>query len=101
MYLPVANAMLAGGFGTSIVGLHPINISYDPVALTVSSTNQLLLDSFPDPIEQGPMYVQVASGTIDPANKKLLIKWIITPSTPEFGGVFNTSTTTYTLRVQK
>jgi hypothetical protein len=101
MYLPVANAMLDAGYGTSIVGLHPISITYDPVALTVTSTNQLLLDSFPDPIEQGPMYLQVSSGTIDPTNKKLSIKWIITPSTPEFGGVLTTSATTYTLRVQK
>ena len=101
MFLPMGNAMLAAGFGTSYSGAHPILITYDPVTFAVTSTNQLLLDSFPDPIEQGPMYLQVKSGTIDPVNKKISIIWIVTPSTPEFGGVFTTTTTTYTLRVQK
>jgi hypothetical protein len=101
MYLPIANAMLAAGWGSSYAGPHPIFITYDPVTFAITSTNQLLLDSFPDPIEQGPMYLQVSSGTIDAVNKKLSIKWIITPSTPEFGGVVTTSATTYTLRVQK
>jgi len=101
MYLPIADAMLKAGWGTSYSGPHPITITYDPVAMTVTSTKQLLLDSFPDPIEQGPMYLQVSSGTIDPVAKKLSIKWIITPSTAEFGGVVTTSATTYTLRVQK
>jgi hypothetical protein len=101
MFLPIGNAMLAAGWGTSYSGAHPIQITYDPVTFAVTSTNQLLLDSFPDPIEQGPIFLQVSSGTIDAPNKKISIKWTITPSTPEFGGVVTTGTTTYTLRVQK
>ena len=101
MYLPIADAMVAAGWGNQYSGPHPIYITYDPATFAVTSTKQLLEDSFPDPIEQGPMYLQVSSGTIDATAKTLSIKWIITPSTAEFGGVVTTSATTYTLRVQK
>jgi hypothetical protein len=101
MYLPIADAMVKAGWGNQYSGPHPIYITYNPVTFAVTGAKQLLEDSFPDPIEQGPMYLTVVSGTIDATAKKISIVWKIDPSTAEFGGSVTTSTATYTLRVQK
>jgi hypothetical protein len=102
MYLPCADGMVAAGWGTAYSGAHPIIVTYDPAALTVTSTKQLWTDSFIDPTEMGPMYLTVASGsTIDPVNKKLSIKWTFSGNAYWGGDYTPSAAFVYTLRVQK
>jgi hypothetical protein len=101
MYLPIADAMFKAGWGNQYSGPHPIYVTYNPVTFAVTGAKQLLEDSFPDPIEQGPMYLTVVSGTINATAKTISIIWKIDPSTAEFGGSVTTSATTYTFRVGK
>jgi hypothetical protein len=100
MYLPLADGMVAAGWGTQYFGAHPISITYDPVTFAVTSTKQLWTDSFIDPKEMGPMSLTVSSGTIDATNKKISIKWIMSGDA-YWGPDYTTGTCTYTLRVQK
>jgi hypothetical protein len=97
MFLPVADAMVAAGWGTAYSGTHPITISYDPIAMTVTSTKQIWTDSFIDPEEMGPMYLTVKSGTIDPANKKITIIWTLSGNA-YWGGDYAIKASTYTMK---
>jgi hypothetical protein len=77
MYLPLVADMVDYGWGISTFsGTHPVLVTYDPVAFTLSSTVQPWVDSFPDGVgEMGPMTLKVEAGTIDATNKKLTIQW--------------------------
>jgi hypothetical protein len=97
LYLPLADAMVTAGWGTVYTGAHAIIITYDPVTLIVTSTKQAWCDSFIDPIEMGPMSLQVSSGTIDPLIKKISIKWKISGNA-YWGSDYTTGTCTYTMK---
>jgi hypothetical protein len=98
MDLPLADASVKAGYAKSYTGPHLITVTYDPVAFTVTGAQQLWLDSFPDPIEQGPMYLTVKSGTIDAIKKVLTITWTVTGSTAEWGPPYTYGVTTYTMK---
>ena len=101
---PLADDMIQAGWAQTYIGVHPIYITYNPATKALSSVaHQPWLDSFPDPIEQGPMYLEVTSGTIDPVAKTLKIVWTLTASTTEFNGPGNPLTaklasSTYTMQ---
>jgi hypothetical protein len=97
MYLPLADAMVTAGWGTVYTGTHPILITYDPVTLAITSTKQAWCDSFIDPIEMGPMSLQVVSGTIDATTKKLVIKWKVSGNA-YWGADFTMANSTYTMK---
>lgn len=97
LFLPVADAMVAAGWGTVYSGTHPILINYDPVTLVVTSTKQAWCDSFIDPVEMGPMFLQVSSGTIDPLTKKITIKWRVSGNA-YWGADYTLDAATYTMK---
>jgi len=97
IFLPLADGFVTAGFGTVYTKTHPIIINYDPVTKVVTSTKQAWCDSFIDPIEMGPLSLQVGAGsTIDPLNKKLTIKWVVSGNA-YWGADYNT-TGTYTMK---
>lgn len=95
--LPLANAMVAAGWGTVYTGTHSILITYDPVALTVTGVKQAWLDSFIDPVEMGPMSLTVVSGTIDAVAKKIVIKWKVSGNA-YWGSDYTMANSTYTMK---
>ena len=97
LFLPLADAMVDAGWGTVYTGTHPIFITYDPVALTVSSTKQAWCDSFIDPTEMGPMSLTVVSGTIDATTKKIVIKWKVSGNA-YWGPDYTMANSTYTMK---
>jgi hypothetical protein len=97
LFLPIAQAMVDAGWGTVYTGTQSMVVSYDPITLVVTSAKQLWANSFIDPVEMGPMSLKVAAGsTIDPANKKILIKWTVSGNA-YWGADYTLSTATYTM----
>jgi len=97
MFLPIADAMVAAGWGTVYSGTQSINITYDPITLAVTSTKQLWCNSFIDPTEMGPMSLKVSTGSIDPTNKKISIKWTVSGNA-YWGADYTLGTATYTMK---
>jgi hypothetical protein len=98
IFLPLADGFVAAGFGTVYSLTHPIIVNYDPVTKAVTSTKQAWCDSFIDPVEMGPMFIQIATGsTIDPLAKKLTVKWVVSGNA-YWGSDYTTGTTTYTMK---
>jgi hypothetical protein len=97
LFLPLADAMVDAGWGTVYTLTHPILITYDPVALTVTSTKQAWCDSFIDPTEMGPMSLTVVSGTIDATTKKIVIKWKVSGNA-YWGADYTMANSTYTMK---
>jgi len=98
IFLPLADGFVAAGFGTVYTLTHPIIVNYDPATKAVTSTKQAWCDSFIDPEEMGPMFLQIAAGsTIDPLTKKLTVKWVVSGNA-YWGSDYTTGTTTYTMK---
>ncbi len=97
IFLPLADGFVAAGYGTVYTGTHPIIINYDLSTKAITSSKQLWCDSFVDPIEMGPMYLQISTGTIDPLTKKLTVKWVVSGNA-YWGADYITGTTTYTMK---
>jgi hypothetical protein len=97
IFLPLADGFVAAGYGTVYSGTHPIIINYDLATKAITSAKQLWCDSFIDPIEMGPLYLQISTGTIDPLTKKLTVKWVVSGNA-YWGSDYTTGTTTYTMK---
>lgn len=97
LFLPLADGMVAAGWGNVYTGSHPIYVTYDPVTFAITGATQPWMDSFVDPKEMGPMTLAVKSGTIDAAAKKLTITWIM-DGNAYWGGAATLKAATYTMK---
>jgi hypothetical protein len=98
LFLPLADAMVAAGWGTVYTGTHPILVTYDPATLVVTGAKQAWCDSFIDPTEMGPMFLTVEAGSkIDPLAKKISIIWTVSGN-DYWGDPFTMKAATYTMK---